>query len=231
MRGVLVPILALGLSGCALFHSNVRGGFSCAAPRGTCAPSTTIDDAALQAIDRTREKDTAGSTDAGRSSKSSPAQRDRTGSDATSRHAALKVVYPSWRDGYGHAHKRAVDYVRVDAPGLTASADMATTASNAGHANLLAIAEAAPELSLLSPQAAPPGQDGSSIESSSASTSAAVTPLGTIQQQVRAILATAPKPSVKTTAPPAGSPAPSPVAPPATPSSMPFGSTFPPQGE
>jgi hypothetical protein len=43
------------LAGCSLFHSNVKGGFVCSAPRGTCAPSTTIDDSAIHAIDAEAE--------------------------------------------------------------------------------------------------------------------------------------------------------------------------------
>lgn len=38
------------LSGCATFGSNVRGSFSCAAPDGICAPSSSIDDRALAMI-------------------------------------------------------------------------------------------------------------------------------------------------------------------------------------
>lgn len=38
------------LGGCATFGSNVRGSFSCAAPDGICAPSSSIDDRALAMI-------------------------------------------------------------------------------------------------------------------------------------------------------------------------------------
>lgn len=38
------------LSGCATFGTNVKGNFSCAAPDGTCAPSSVIDDRALAMI-------------------------------------------------------------------------------------------------------------------------------------------------------------------------------------
>ncbi|HUD93263.1 MULTISPECIES: TraV family lipoprotein [Sphingobium] len=40
----------LALSSCASFGGNVRGSFSCAAPDGICAPSSTIDDRALALI-------------------------------------------------------------------------------------------------------------------------------------------------------------------------------------
>jgi len=38
------------LSGCATFGGNVKGSFSCAAPDGICAPSSSIDDRALAMI-------------------------------------------------------------------------------------------------------------------------------------------------------------------------------------
>lgn len=38
------------LNGCATFGSNVKGSFSCAAPDGICAPSSSIDDRALAMI-------------------------------------------------------------------------------------------------------------------------------------------------------------------------------------
>ncbi|MHA3795556.1 TraV family lipoprotein [Sphingomonas sp. YL-JM2C] len=38
------------LSGCATFGSNVKGSFSCTAPDGICAPSSSIDDRALAMI-------------------------------------------------------------------------------------------------------------------------------------------------------------------------------------
>jgi conjugal transfer pilus assembly protein TraV len=33
-----------------MFHSNIKGGFACSAPDGSCAPTTIIDDGALRAI-------------------------------------------------------------------------------------------------------------------------------------------------------------------------------------
>lgn len=50
LAGTLGLISLLALSGCASLGSNVRGSFSCAAPDGICAPSSTIDDRALALI-------------------------------------------------------------------------------------------------------------------------------------------------------------------------------------
>src|SRR3546814_19368877 len=41
---------AVALGGCATFGGNIRGDFSCAAPDGICAPSSTIDDRSLALI-------------------------------------------------------------------------------------------------------------------------------------------------------------------------------------
>ncbi|MEL0254290.1 MAG: conjugal transfer protein, partial [Novosphingobium sp.] len=38
------------LSGCTTFGGNVKGNFSCSAPDGICAPSSSIDDRALAMI-------------------------------------------------------------------------------------------------------------------------------------------------------------------------------------
>lgn len=43
-------IALFGLSGCAVFGGNVKGSFSCAAPDGICAPTSSIDDRALALI-------------------------------------------------------------------------------------------------------------------------------------------------------------------------------------
>ena len=50
LPGVLGLTSLLALNGCASFGGNVRGSFSCAAPDGICAPSSTIDDRALALI-------------------------------------------------------------------------------------------------------------------------------------------------------------------------------------
>lgn len=49
-RWALAAASLVALSGCATFGTNVRGNFSCAAPDGTCAPSSVIDDRALAMI-------------------------------------------------------------------------------------------------------------------------------------------------------------------------------------
>lgn len=50
LRGSCAMAALAVLSGCATFGSNVKGSFSCAAPDGICAPSSSIDDRALAMI-------------------------------------------------------------------------------------------------------------------------------------------------------------------------------------
>jgi len=246
MRAILVPLFVLGLSGCTMFQSNVKGGFTCGAARGTCAPSTEIDDGALHAIDA-RKADAETPAPAAPSPDEGKPLAASADADAVPGRGALKVVYPAWRDGGGHVHKRTVAYVNVDAPGLVASDGPTPTADHSRDTNLLAIAEAAPDLALVSPSSpAAPGQDGvtgpqpaaapaqATLADPGPSTSATTTPLSAIQAQVRAILAHAPKPTIRPAAPSPASPAsPAPGIPavPVAPAPATTGGTFPPQAE
>ncbi|KUR75345.1 hypothetical protein [Novosphingobium sp. Fuku2-ISO-50] len=233
MRYLLLPVLVLGLSDCAMFQSNVKGGFSCGAARGTCAPSTTIDDAALHAIDAHKaDPDAPGSSAIARDD----AKPGLASTDADTGPAlgALKVVYPAWRDGSGHVHKRTVAYVNVDAPGLVAADSTPRALDNPSRTNLLAIAETAPDLALVSSAPSPASVPEPSVQPQPSATTA--TPIGAIQTQVRDILAKAPKPTIGKTVPTPPSPAqgvPTGTATtgPATTGPATTGGTFPPQGE
>ena len=229
MRYLVLPLLALGLSSCAMFQSNVKGGFSCGAARGTCAPSTAIDDGAIHAID-THKAD----TDAPSRTEPSPDDpKPRAASadaDSVSGRGALKVVYPAWRDGSGHVHKRTVAYVNVDAPGLVAAVGAPHASDNPTGTNLLAIAEAAPDLTLVSPTPALAPAHDAPVEPR-VPASNGPTPIGAIQAQVRDILAKAPKPTIKATAPTPLSPAQDVQAVSARALPATTGGTLPPQGE
>lgn len=50
VRALIGTAALAALNGCATFGSNVSGSFSCAAPDGICAPSSSIDDRALAMI-------------------------------------------------------------------------------------------------------------------------------------------------------------------------------------
>jgi conjugal transfer pilus assembly protein TraV len=253
---------ALALSGCALFHSNIKGGFSCSAPRGTCAPSMVIDDAALREIgakpdDRRsshrddgegQAEDKGGSTDQALPQDSDLAQsRDRV---AISRaRPALKIVYPAWRDAAGRLHPRTSAYAPVEVPLLTAADVVPLDAGHLGAArgsSLLAIAELAPDMSLLAQPApeVPVGNVGvtkqgavtltATPQSVSSSPATPGSP-DTIKQQVARILASAPKPAPTSTgseSPRLASPMPALPAPVKSPDTPPLksGGSFPPAG-
>lgn len=157
---MLVSLVAL--SGCSLFHSNIRGGFACSAPKGTCAPSMRIDDAAIREIGGQDEHGSDKSaTDAG-----SRADHAQTAQDAgTSRSAgnrewvfvrgarpALRVVYPEWRDAAGQLHPRTAAYTPVDVAPVVPRAITPLDRRSLGGTDtgsLLAIAEMAPEIAAL----------------------------------------------------------------------------------
>ena len=72
------------LSGCATFGSNVRGSFSCAAPDGICAPSSSIDDRALAMI--------AGESAGGDATPAGPYMETRPKARASRTAATRKIV-------------------------------------------------------------------------------------------------------------------------------------------
>ena len=143
------------LSGCTLLHSNIKGGFACAAPRGTCAPSMTIDDSAIDSIrsnQSTTAKDTArrGTDQDGKTTATgtNPAS-DRNRIFIAGRRPALKVMFPAWRDTVGQWHPRTTAYTPVDARPATAQAVTpidGDAMARPDTTSLLAVAEMAPEI-------------------------------------------------------------------------------------
>lgn len=109
------------LSGCAMLRDNVKGSFACQAPQGTCAPSSIIDDAALQAIaSEDAGSPRGGMIDRGRAEalarpalKAGRATRAQLAPPPGSR--VLRIVFPAHVDRYGRLHEAAA------APGLVAS--------------------------------------------------------------------------------------------------------------
>jgi len=209
-----IAVSALALPGCSLLHSNIRSGFACAAPSGTCAPSMTIDDAALRTIGgHDASESDLGQTRLGANKEggtSGEAGELKLGSgkavvfirDAP---PALKVVFPAWRDRSGQVHPRTAAYAPVDLPPAPAANASPLDAAQMGvneNASLLAIAEMAPDIRLLgsspSPVAPPPARTSAqaalaSVPASGKSPlgiSASPDPLGAIKDQVRQILST-----------------------------------------
>ncbi len=196
-----LAVTSLMLSGCALFHSNVKGGFACGAPQGTCAPSMAIDDSAIGQI---RASETGGvhpasaDGDAGLLAQEAyrPAPPDKHGRHQNPPQAvvgparpALRVVYPAWRDGAGQWHQTMTAYTPLDLPPAQAAPNLLPEASGTADksGSLLAIAESAPGLALL---------EGTQ-NNAAATTELAPDPRADLMAQVREIQKNAPKPSIR----------------------------------
>lgn len=243
MRGRLTLLLigASALSGCSLLHSNIKGGFVCAAPHGTCAPSTTIDDDAIRAIggQDVRPGDGGEASAATYSESARPTQAVATKS-GTGKGAifvpgvrpTIKVVFPAWRDSLGQVHPRTAAYAAVDLPPMQVTTAIPFSARQLGageSTSLLGVAEMAPDNGLLSsaPRAVVPGNrhaqsivnpDATLVGAGRAADAGAPDPLGTIKDQVKQILSTTKIPPAQADAPKSG-PAPDQT-----------GASFPPKG-
>jgi len=104
---------ALALGGCASLGGNIRGDFSCAAPDGICAPSSTIDDRALAMISaEAMDGDTLPATgtprgSAGRTNRASAPQATRVAAadPARTREKVLRIVFQPYIDERGRLHE------------------------------------------------------------------------------------------------------------------------------
>jgi conjugal transfer pilus assembly protein TraV len=211
MRPILTLAGSIALSGCSLFHSNINGAFACAAPRGTCAPSMAIDDAALRAIgpgsgDQAEDATlpasvaVAGSAHRIHARKSASSAGETRGVEPQAR-PALKVVYPAWRGADGKLHERTVTFAPVDmpTPAMPALQPVAVSTFDVrSTTSLLGLAEMAPEVAALAlpargaqSSAGTPWQEGALKVSP---VPAAANPMDVIKEQVAQILSSLPKP-------------------------------------
>lgn len=140
--GLLAAVLVMALtSGCSAVQSNVRGGFACSAPGGTCAPSTTIDDGALGAMQGTARAERAGATGqqapgnvdlvlgeappaddgaiVGQRRSVAGGAAGQGGPSAPASGHALRIVYPAYRTRDGAIHPRHLAYALVDTASWT----------------------------------------------------------------------------------------------------------------
>lgn len=240
MRAARLACLAvfglMPLSGCSLLHSNIKGGFACTSPKGTCAPSMAIDDAAVHEIDaEAKDKDKATqSADASTVGKSDH-QWIFVGP-----HPALRILYPAWRDATGHLHPRTTAYVPVEAPYIAPADVVPLDSAKLGaerDSSLLAIAEMAPDQSLLTRPATvgdpevsnAPTPTGSAVSPASqaalqptAAAKPGTGPIDAIRKQVADILASTPKAPV---------PAPTPTSVSTASNAPKPGASFPPEGK
>lgn len=104
---------AVALGGCATFGGNIRGDFSCAAPDGICAPSSTIDDRALALISAEAGDGDAlpagniprGSTGRVNRAAAPQAARIAAADPARTREKVLRIVFQPYIDERGRLHE------------------------------------------------------------------------------------------------------------------------------
>lgn len=106
MRLLVCACLAVFMSGCATFGTNVEGNFTCRAPKGDCAPSHVIDARATAVVrDETAPQDLA-------------RIRVGVGGNDTARTAerTLRIVFPAHVDEAGTLHDEAVAWTVIENP-------------------------------------------------------------------------------------------------------------------
>ncbi len=127
MRLLAAAPLILALSACVSFGSNVKGQFSCRAPKGDCAPSRVIDDRATHELSVGQEPDDLGRARvrAGIVEPAGSSARQRTGE------RTLRIVFPAHVDEVGTLHDEAVAWAVVEAPQWSAELGARTAPSAA----------------------------------------------------------------------------------------------------
>lgn len=120
---ILAAASLAGLSGCASLGGNIKGSFSCKAPDGVCAPSSSIDDRALAMI----AGDEGGVSPAGpyseerakggRAMRTAAAPPRRTplerGDAARTREKVLRIVFQPYVDEHGRLHEASAVHAVV----------------------------------------------------------------------------------------------------------------------
>ncbi len=143
---VTVLICCAPLVACATLGTHVKDNFACQAPGGTCAPTSAIDDQALQQL----VGDPVGATPAGPymapPPSRSPVIAARAGVDKI-----LRVVFPAYTDRQGRLHEASAIQAVVRVPYPT---NLPNDTAVAYHGPSLGeLASAAPEVAFLSSSA------------------------------------------------------------------------------
>lgn len=193
MSPIIAALGLMPLAGCSMFHSNVKGGFVCSAPRGTCAPSTTIDDSAIQAIDaeaETKNAPTPNDDPVAIGTQAAPNLKEKKAwTFVGPARPVLKIVYLPWRDGSGRLHPRTTGFVPVDAPHLAEASNAPIDAKAIGAGtdmSLLSLAEMAPDVALMDPSPKPVMTAKPKADAAAPSTPG--DPVSAIKDKVTAIL-------------------------------------------
>ena len=122
---VALATTALGaLGGCTTLGGNVKGSFSCSAPDGICAPSSSIDDRALAMI--SGDSGTAGAVPAGpvidpgprarasRTAATGPRVPVGQGDPRRSQERVLRIVFQPYIDEFGRLHEASAVHAVVE---------------------------------------------------------------------------------------------------------------------
>lgn len=199
-RVSLAVALASGtvMTGCTTMGGNIKGNFSCVAPDGICAPSSTIDDRALAMIageDGDRMITPAGPytapQSAGRGFDTAAAP------PARSQERVLRIVFPAQIDGAGRLHEQTAVHAVVERgewQSALASNAVATTPAQVqaatGDTLLAAVDRADPALMMEDSPAVDPDMPSAAAV---AAARVQADPVGDIKDQVARQLSKAPR--------------------------------------
>lgn len=208
-----LPLVLAGavllLSSCAMLRDNVKGSFACQAPQGSCAPSSIIDDAALQAIASVDAvMISGGMIDRGRGGRA-PAEVPAWSASKVRRTAGiqptrppqtsrvLRIVFPAHVDRYGRLHEAAVVQVALSDPAtMPTLAERDGTAPTSSTRDLLGLAADAPELTFDGAASLTPAVPPAIPSHAAAGSRSAIqpeSPVEAIKAEVAAVLAPARK--------------------------------------
>lgn len=197
----LAVALASGtiMTGCTTMGGNIKGSFTCVAPDGICAPSSTIDDRALAMIageDGDRMITPAGPYNAPQSA--GRGFDTAAAAPARSQERVLRIVFPAQIDGAGRLHEQTAVHAVVERgewQRALASSAVATTpaqvqAATGGDTLLAAVDRADPPLMMEDSATADPDMPSAATV---AAARVQADPVGDIKDQVARRLSKAPR--------------------------------------
>jgi len=196
----LAVALASGtmMTGCTTMGGNINGNFTCVAPDGICAPSSTIDDRALAMI--AGEDGDRMITPAGPYSAPQSAGRGFDTADAAparSQERVLRIVFPAQIDGAGRLHEQTAvhavvergEWQRALASNAVATTPAQVQAATGGDTLLAAVDRADPPFMEESATADPDMPTAAAV----AAARVQADPVGDIKDQVARRLSKAPR--------------------------------------
>ncbi len=197
----LAVALASGtmMTGCTTMGGNIKGSFTCVAPDGICAPSSTIDDRALAMIageDGDRMITPAGPYSAPQSS--GRGFDTAAAAPARSQERVLRIVFPAQIDGAGRLHEQTAvhavvergEWQRALASNAVATTPAQVQAATGGDTLLAAVDRADPPVMMEDTSVADPDMPSAAAV---AAARVQADPVGDIKDQVARRLSKAPR--------------------------------------